>query len=258
MGQITQTIINEVVLQHAEEAAFHWILRDAAVAAPHYDVKDLAELDDKVDAHLDGLRIAGDAGWELCQEELNWQEPGEVFVAAVMAYESGVEERVEQVLDVATQEVELSHGLISALGWLPFEQAKPWIKSLIMSDDPKRRRIGIAAACVHRQPFQPSQPSQPGRVNSDPDQWVKTNTLLNAIQHEDPLLRARAMRAAGELGRADLAVAILPHLDDEDESTRFWAAWSCAMYWAKHGQFRCYRPWRQQRPTASTRSERRT
>ena len=221
-----QTIINEVVLQHAEEAAFQWVLRDTAVAAPHYDVKDLAELDDKVDAHLDGLRIAGDTGWELCQEELSWQEPGEVFTAGVLTFESDVEDRIEQVLEIATQEVELSRGLISALGWLPFEQAKPAIKNLIESHDPARRRIGIAAASVHRQP---GQPSQSGRVNSDPDQWVKPNTLLNAIQHGDPLLRARAMRAAGELGRADLAVAILPHLDDKHESIRFWAAWSCAV-----------------------------
>ena len=40
-----------------------WLLRDAAVRQPHYDLEDLAELDERVNAHLDGLRIAGDAGW---------------------------------------------------------------------------------------------------------------------------------------------------------------------------------------------------
>lgn len=55
-------IIIDIVSQHAEEAAFLWLLRDRAVYAPHYSLADLSELDDRVEAHLDGLRIAGDAG----------------------------------------------------------------------------------------------------------------------------------------------------------------------------------------------------
>jgi hypothetical protein len=61
-------IIKHIVEQHAEEAAFLWLLRDAAVGAPHYDLKDLARLDERVEAHLDGLRIAGVEGWEICRE----------------------------------------------------------------------------------------------------------------------------------------------------------------------------------------------
>ena len=221
---MTPTIIDEVVLQHAEEAAFQWILRDAAVGAPHYDLKDLAELDDKVEAHLDGLRVAGEAGWGVCEQELGWDEPGEVFAASVMAFESGDQERIERVLEAGASDTELSggviSGVISGVGWLTFDRAKRHIKALIESDDPAHQRIGIAAASVHR---------QAGRVDSDPDRWVKPNTLLNAIQHPDPLLAARAMRAAGELGRSDLAVTIASRLDDEHEARRFWAAWSCAV-----------------------------
>ncbi len=187
---------------------------------PHYSLKDLAKLDDKVEAHLDGLRIAGDAGWELCQEELSWQEPGEVFAAGVLAYESGIEERIEHVLDVAVQEVELSRGLISALGWLAFERAKPWIERLITCDDPARRRIGIAAASAHR---------QAGWSGDDPNQWIQSRWLFDAIHHDDLPLRARAIRAAGELGRTDLLATITRHLDDEHDDCRFWSAWSCAM-----------------------------
>jgi hypothetical protein len=46
----------EVVAQHAEEAAFLGTLRQRAVSEPHYALKDLMVLDQRVEAHLDGLR----------------------------------------------------------------------------------------------------------------------------------------------------------------------------------------------------------
>ncbi|MCR1764356.1 hypothetical protein NAG16_14970, partial [Pseudomonas aeruginosa] len=47
--------IAAIVDQHAEEAAFLALLRDYAVRAPHYDLEELAELDQRIEAHLDGL-----------------------------------------------------------------------------------------------------------------------------------------------------------------------------------------------------------
>jgi hypothetical protein len=42
-------IIEDIVTQHEEDAAFLWLLRDsAAVHDPHYDLKDLSELDNRV------------------------------------------------------------------------------------------------------------------------------------------------------------------------------------------------------------------
>lgn len=42
----------------AEEAAFLWLKRDHAVRAPHYSLGDIVKLDERVEAHLDGLRVA--------------------------------------------------------------------------------------------------------------------------------------------------------------------------------------------------------
>ncbi len=41
-------IIESIVTQHAEEAAFLWLLRDSAIQEPHYSLKGLAKLDDRV------------------------------------------------------------------------------------------------------------------------------------------------------------------------------------------------------------------
>jgi uncharacterized protein (TIGR02270 family) len=113
------SVIPVVLEQHAEEAAFLWLLRDSAVHEPHYSLYDLAHLDNRVEAHIDGLRIAGDEGWNILKQTLMWEDAGEVFAAAVLAFETGVEERIQAVLEAGSDDYELSRSLVSALGWLP-------------------------------------------------------------------------------------------------------------------------------------------
>jgi uncharacterized protein (TIGR02270 family) len=199
-------IIKDIVTQHAEEAAFLWLLRDAAVHQPHYDLRDLAELDDRVEAHLDGLRIAGDPGWEICMQTLALEEAGEVFAAAVLAFESGIEERLEQVFTVAAKNNELSRAIISALGWLEWGQAEKYVQSLLEVDAPEASRLGLAAAAAHRQDL--------GRP------------LAAGLVSDDPLLRCRSLRAAGELGRIDLLFHVAGNLTADEPELRFHAAWS--------------------------------
>src|SRR5207253_24387 len=92
-------VVSNVSSQHADEASFLWELRSGAVIAPHFSLADLAKLDQRIEANLDGLRIADDAGWEICREALSTEEPGEVFAAAVLAFESGNKDRLETVFE---------------------------------------------------------------------------------------------------------------------------------------------------------------
>lgn len=202
-------IIEEIVSQHAEEAAFLWLLRSNAVRQPHYALKDLAKLDDRVEAHLDGLRVAGEPGWELCKAALGNEEAGEIFAASVMAVESGIEARVQAVLDIVTDKPELINGMVSALGWVTFEQASPHIQRFLSSHVHLHRQIGLAGCAVHR---------------VDPKQ-----ALTQAVTSRNLALRVRALKAVGELGRRDLLGAVQQNLQAEDESVRYWAAWSGAL-----------------------------
>ncbi len=202
-------MIAEIISQHAEEAAFLWLLRDMAVREPHYSLQDLAALDERVEANLDGLRIAGDAGWEICAEELSWQEPGEVFAAAVLAFESGNMERVKEVLRVGGQSRELARGVVSALGWMPYKNARKYIAGFLKNEHPLLRQMGIAAGAIHRQ--------DPG------------DALIAALRDEHEDLRARALRAVGELGKAELMPYLKGNFVHESPRCRFWAAWSAAI-----------------------------
>jgi uncharacterized protein (TIGR02270 family) len=200
---------SQIVSRHAEEASFLWVLRSAAVAAPHYELVDLAKLDQRVEANLDGLRIAGEAGWEICKEALSTEEPSELFAAAVLAFESCKKDRLDAVLEAGAASPELSRALVSALGWLAFPQAEPHIKELLASSSSVLKRAGIAVSAIHRQ--------NPGAP------------LMNAISGADPLPRSRSLRAIGELGLRTSLYELQKFLADADDPCRFWAAWTSAL-----------------------------
>jgi uncharacterized protein (TIGR02270 family) len=202
----------EVVEQHAREADFLWSMRDAAARDLAYDLGSLADLDERVEANLDGLRLAGDEGWEVCKALLGDPdaEAGAVFAAAALAVDRGDLAGVAQVLDVGGGIPGVARGIVSALGWIAFDQVQELLPGLL--DDgcpPELHHLGIAACAAHRK--------DPG------------TPLGYAVIADDPRLRARALRAVGELGRADLLPELRRELRSEDEGCRFAAAWSAAL-----------------------------
>jgi len=150
--------------------------------------------------------VAGEPGWELCKEALGNEEAGEVFAASVMAFESGIEARIQAVLDAVTAKPELARGMVSALGWLSFEQASPHIHRFLGSQVHLHRQIGLAGCVVQR--------ADPGKI------------LSQAVGSRNLPLRARALKAVDELGRKDLLKAVKDNLLAEDDQVRYWAAWS--------------------------------
>ncbi len=206
----TAQSIARIVIQHAEEAAFLWLLRNDGIKAANQRLSDLAELDNRIEAHVDGLRVADEFGWEIAKTQLaETGEPGEVFAAAILAFESGDATKVQEVLAVAIANPENIRGLISALGWIPAEQAVRHIKPLLTAAEPAFKRAGIGgAAIIRRNPGSP---------------------LADALASDVPELRARALRATGELGVLDLQNATRANLKAKDPACRFWAAWSTSL-----------------------------
>ena len=203
------SVIEPIVLQYAEEAAFLWLLRDAAVRAPHYSLRDLARLDERIEAHLDGLFVAGHEGWRICVDELKWEEPGEVFAASAVAFASDDVSRMQPILEAVRQKPELARSMISALGFLPHQQVIGRIAQLSDSQSPDLRFIGLSASAIHR--------IDPG------------SALNQCLESDDARLRASARRAAGELGRRDLMPLLRAGLKDDDPTARLWAAWSLGL-----------------------------
>jgi uncharacterized protein (TIGR02270 family) len=200
--------VPEMVDEYVEESAFVWGLRDSAVHRPDYSLEDLVELDERIEAHLDGLRIAT-AGGQGLSETFVWEVAGEAFAAGHLAFGADADRWIDEVLEYCSDSPVLARGLVSGLGWMRGEAALPHIRSLMARPEAMPRRMGIAAASVHRQ--------DPGAM------------LSVAVTEGDPLLRSRALKAAGELGRIDMLGNCRSCFSVDDVDSQFWAAWSAAL-----------------------------
>ncbi|SCW75170.1 TIGR02270 family protein [Pseudomonas sp. NFACC05-1] len=198
--------ISSMIEQHAEEACFLILLHDHAVRAPHYDLDDLGKLDERIDAHLDGLRIAGSTSLEILLTQLGPHSVGEMFACVLLAFETANAKVLSRLSEHLRSATETERGYLMALGWLDWERISPWIERMLASPEPLFHRLGLAACGMHRQ--------NPGPI------------LLTELSHADPSVLARAARTAGELRRRDLLPAIRAHRQHEDAATRFWANWA--------------------------------
>jgi len=79
-----------MVRQHAEMAAFLWTVYDHHLLHPdenpEMDEVRLARLVERLEAHLDGLKVAGDVGSQIARERYaEYPEPGELFVLRMLS-----------------------------------------------------------------------------------------------------------------------------------------------------------------------------
>lgn len=199
-----------MIEQHAEDAAFLCQLRNHAVAYPHYTLADLRELDERLDANLDGLLAAGNQGWRACAEQFEmFPEAPEFFPLVVLAVESRDAERIAFVVEALAAQPELVPGMTAALAWLDWERTAPLLAVLSARTEPPARCAWIAAHAEHGR--------DPGAA------------LFATLHHEDLILRARALRAVGELGRKDCIAELRIEYTNPDETCRYSAAWSGAL-----------------------------
>ncbi|ERI53307.1 hypothetical protein N878_15980, partial [Pseudomonas sp. EGD-AK9] len=139
-----------IVDQHSEEAAFLGLLRSIAVHEPHYDLNHLTTLDNRIEAHLDGLRIAGPVALETLLQQLDPNAQGEIFAATVLAFETANAAAMARLAEHVRAAPDSARFMAAALGWLDWARVEPWVDKLLGSPEALFRQIGLAACGMHR------------------------------------------------------------------------------------------------------------
>jgi uncharacterized protein (TIGR02270 family) len=122
--------IKPMHIRHAEDSAFYWMQRDGNSGSPLLRFERLVHFDQLLNAHLDGLREAGEPGWEIALKNLTrWKTNGESFTAWVLMLESNNREKLNTLWRLVKTCPDTTYsGLVSALGWVAPGVALPWLE----------------------------------------------------------------------------------------------------------------------------------
>ena len=171
-------IVEPVVREHVELAAFFWAQRDSLLQEDLPDHEAVASVDARLEANLDALRIAGEAAWPFIVRAFEtFPEKGELFVAALRAVETGDARRIEQAVGFARVAEDGPRGLCGALEWLPPRTTRDLVRRWIDTSDPVRIEAALSALACHG-----------GRDGG---------RIARFLQHDDPRVRAVASRLRG-------------------------------------------------------------
>jgi uncharacterized protein (TIGR02270 family) len=209
MATAPTRVVPVVISQHAEMAAHLQGVRAGHVHAPHVKLLNLLRIDQRIAAHLDGLTVSGETGASMSLRALSGPDPGAMFAVAVGAIERRDQAALARLHALAGAAPEVRSGLIAAFGWVDRGALQGIVARNLSSDDPVTRLTAVAACALHR--------VDPGLVSA--------RRILDA----SPLVRARALRTAGEIGCVDVRASCEAALRDEDPEVFFWAAWSMVL-----------------------------
>lgn len=219
MIQVAPSVVPAVLTQHVRAAIYLADARPALLRRSRGKLRNITRADERLSAHLDALRIAGHHALPFCQAALESPSAGAVFTATISAVDDGRPEGLQQLLALVETCTEARAGLFAAFGWLEPEDLRGVIVDMLQSSEPLKRLAGIAACSMHR--------VDPGLSSA------------RRFADSDPLVRARAWRTAGELGRQELVstAAAAAATVEENPAVQFWSAWSAVLLGDRHGAF---------------------
>ncbi|MDX8467177.1 hypothetical protein RFM26_15905 [Mesorhizobium sp. VK23B] len=198
--------IPAIVAQHAEDAAFLWLRRRREIDGPLLDETEIGRIDQRLEANLEGLMAAGEAGWDTARGRFaDYAEPGELFVLGTLALRWGGTKLVPLAIDlsVGLGEAGIS-SLSAAIARAQRDNLRPFVAKWLDTRDPRLRALGLSALWHHR-------------IDPGP-------RLHDLMSDSDTNVRRRAIKLAGALRRRDLLSAVLAGLDGPAPKERLAAA----------------------------------
>lgn len=192
------TYISALLELHAEELAFLWGQRQAALRDPDYTIREFADLEDRIVAHREGLRAVGDHALPLLEENLGQDDPLAVFSAAFALLHFGSPSATRRVLETFREaEGERLTSLEQALRHGPLDGGLPAVQ-LLSANGTAPVAVAAATALTFHSAFPPTA-DQIKRFLRDDDALVRRQgwRLVSYLGAPvDPKTYAAAMREA--------------------------------------------------------------
>ncbi|MDQ1918739.1 hypothetical protein [Massilia pseudoviolaceinigra] len=140
--------IHPLVRRHAEDAAFYWAQHDASAASPFMTLAGLARFDSLLDAHLEGLEIAGPHGFSPSLAALQrWKKPSEAFVVAYTALTANDDSHlIALIAELRARPHDLLRGVISAIAWLDPRHSSTLLRRWTQTGSDAIRRVAALRA----------------------------------------------------------------------------------------------------------------
>lgn len=202
-------IVDTIIEQHAEDVMVCALRRAFALDAGHVDLVRLARLDELLMAHLDGLRVAGDAGLAAALARMSADTDGSAFAPTWLAIERQDRARLQRVLALFGAAARVRSEVGPALRWMVYEnRAEP--ESILDAAPTQEQR------CLALMAFGPRQRD-------------RSRDVLDGLANSSPEVRAEAARTAGRLGLVDLRDHLKAGLADPSPLCRFWFAASAVL-----------------------------
>jgi uncharacterized protein (TIGR02270 family) len=202
-------IVPAVLQQHADDAVALAEAREALVTSADATLEHLQRADQRLVAHLYGLKLAGNHGTVFCNALLERPSSGALFTVTARALEQKDDSKIEELIALVRTVPEPLEGLLAAFGWVQRSGLRGTVAKLLGDRDPFRRMIGITSCSMHG--------ANPG------------SALRRGLEDADGPLRARALRTIGELGLRELESSCGAALGADDPDLQFWGAWSAVL-----------------------------
>lgn len=206
--------IGPLVTRHAEDAAFYWSQLDNSSHSNQIGLIKYTHFNRLLDAHLEGLAVAGNEGIRHTQTALKrWKGPAEAFVCTWLSITLDDPAGMEHVLShLHKQPDTLLRGVMSALTWAPRASALSWITRLGTADNDVSAQVAALRAAA--------------LIGTD-GVTALSSPLTDYLDSPHAFVRAAACRAArqdDERCTSTLAPALRSALLDADLAVRAEAA----------------------------------
>ncbi len=200
-----------ILQQHLEDAAYVWSCHQDGIWSPFFNRDYLHRFDQQLDAHLEGLRIAGAQAIAPALKNLQrWQTPEEIFVTTYILLHQPNANVLVELEQALIDTPSLASGAAAALLWTAPNLIPPFVDRWWFSEAGILRQLVIPAALIHPQ--------------LDREKFIQ-----QGLTDSYPGVRARAYRAIGEWQLPNYHTQLKCALGEEPVKCRFEAATALAL-----------------------------